>query len=107
MASSERESSSKNAFDTWYLKSFFEFVSKTEKTVTVKCKLCMPLPKTLNAAHNTMSNLKKHLEVRFSRSRRGLVINFRKTVVIRAPEQSFRCIFLVSLYIPPKAHVAE
>lgn len=33
--------------------------------------------------------------------------NFRKTVVIRAPEQSFRCIFLVSLYIPPKAHVAE
>ena len=27
---------------------------------------------------------------------------FRKTVVIRAPEQSFRCIFLVSLYIHPR-----
>jgi hypothetical protein len=53
----------KNAFETWYLKDYFEFVSKSDKNLSVKCKLCLPLPKVLSTAYNSTSNLKKHLEV--------------------------------------------
>lgn len=53
----------KSAFDTWQMKELFELISQNDKNISVKCKLCLPLPKVLSAAVSSTSNLKKHIEV--------------------------------------------
>ena len=48
-------------FYQWKLRHYFTVVEEGDKNMRLQCKLCAPSSKTLSSAHNTTSNLKKHL----------------------------------------------
>lgn len=66
---------SRSSFERSMYTEFFEFrtITKDEKNIDVKCKLCPPTKKTYRTSVKSTSNLKKHLEVRS-----------KKLVIIRA-----------------------
>ena len=51
----------KITFDGWRFAHYFDFVTRDQKNLKVKCKLC-PGRKILSSALNTTSNLLKHLQ---------------------------------------------
>ena len=46
----------------WKYCHYFVVVEETDKTLRIKCTLCPAHKKPLSTAHNTTSNLKKHLK---------------------------------------------
>jgi len=55
-------SSGSASFYGWKYSHYFAVVEESEKTLRARCTLCPATKKPLSTAHNTTSNLKKHLE---------------------------------------------
>ena len=49
-------------FYGWRYSHYFVVVEDSDKNLQARCTLCPPSKKPLSTAHNTTSNLKKHLE---------------------------------------------
>ena len=55
-------SSGSGFFYGWKYSHYFAVVEESDKTLRARCTLCPVNKKPLSTAHNTTSNLKKHLE---------------------------------------------
>ena len=55
-------SSGSASFYGWKYSHYFAVVEESDKTLRARCTLCPVNKKPLSTAHNTTSNLKKHLE---------------------------------------------
>lgn len=52
-----------DAFKHWKFKKHFIYITENGSNLTVQCKQCLPAIKKLSTSKQSMSNLRKHLEV--------------------------------------------